>query len=126
MALEHSGTLISYDVEPFLNYQDYAQDAAWPHSAGGLPLNLYFAWVDPLDDAFWHKQMLDSVAFLAQVAEAEGQDLSPYYLYPNYALAENPSTALFGETNLAKLEAVKKEIDPEDIMGLTTYFPFSG
>lgn len=119
----HSGTLISYDVEPFLPYSQFAQDAAWPHKTNALPLNLYFAWTNPAEDAFWTKAIKDSAAKITAQAKSEGQNLDNLYLYPNYAIAGTPSSELYGP-NLGRLSQLKKQFDPQDVMGLTTYFPF--
>ncbi|EST04759.1 FAD linked oxidase, N-terminal [Kalmanozyma brasiliensis GHG001] len=118
-----SATLISYDVEPFLPYSQYAKDAAWPHNTNALPLNLYFAWTNPLEDTFWQNAMKTSAAKITALARQQGQNLDDQYLYPNYALRDTPLSSLYGP-NLARLQAIKKANDPQDVMGLTTYFPF--
>lgn len=119
----HSATLISYDVEPFLPYSQYAKDAAWPHSTNALPLNLYFAWLNPADDAFWQAAIKTSAAKITALARQQGQNLDDLYLYPNYAVAGTPLSELYGP-NLGRLQAIKKANDPQDVMGLTTYWPF--
>ncbi|SNX85507.1 related to 6-hydroxy-D-nicotine oxidase [Melanopsichium pennsylvanicum] len=122
-AFLHSGTLISYDVEPFLPYSRYAQDAAWPHKTNALPLNLYFAWTNPLEDEFWTKAIKASANKITAQAKSEGQNLDDLYLYPNYAITGTPSEQLYGP-NLGRLSQLKERYDPQDVMGLTTYFPF--
>ncbi|SPO27078.1 related to 6-hydroxy-D-nicotine oxidase [Ustilago trichophora] len=119
----HSGTLISYDVEPFLPYSQFAEDAAWPHKTNALPLNLYFAWTNPLEDEFWTKAIKASAEKITAQARSEGQNLDNLYLYPNYAISGTPSSQLYGP-NLGRLSQLKKQFDPQDVMGLTTYFPF--
>ncbi|GAC94540.1 hypothetical protein PHSY_002112 [Pseudozyma hubeiensis SY62] len=119
----HSASLISYDVEPFLPYSQFAKDAAWPHSTNALPLNLYFAWNNPADDAFWQKAIKDSAAKITALAKSEGQNLDDKYLYPNYAAAFTPSSQIYGP-NLGRLSALKKQYDPQGVTDLTTYFPF--
>lgn len=121
--LLHSGTLISYDVEPFLPYSQYATDSAWPHNTNALPLNLYFAWTNPAEDAFWTNAIKASAAKITAQAQSEGQNLGDLYLYPNYAIAGTPSSQLYGP-NLDRLSQLKKQFDPSDVMGLTTYFAF--
>ena len=121
--LLHSGTLISYDVEPFLPYSQYAQDAAWPHKTNALPLNLYFAWTNPAEDEFWTNAIKASANKIAAQARSEGQNLDDMYLYPNYAITGTPSDQLYGP-NLGRLSQLRKQFDPQDVMGLTTYFPF--
>lgn len=122
-----SGIFISYDVEPFLqNWSDgHAQDAAYPHSNSPLPLNLYFAWTSPLDDDFYAAAAKESARLLTALANSEGQDLSQYTLYPNYAIAGTPASDLFGAQNAARLARLKAQYDPINVMGLTTYFSFT-
>ncbi|TKY86172.1 hypothetical protein EX895_004997 [Sporisorium graminicola] len=122
-ALLHSGELISYDVEPFLPYSQYATDAAWPHSTNALPLNLYFAWSNPAEDAFWTEAIKASAAKITAQAKSEGQNLDNLYLYPNYAVGGTPSSQLYGP-NLGRLSSLRKQYDPNNVMGLTTYFAF--
>lgn len=64
LSLLHSGGILSYDVEPFLKYGKYATDSAYPHADSPLPLNLYFAWSSPLEDAFWRGIMQQSINHL--------------------------------------------------------------
>lgn len=119
----HSATLISYDVEPFLPYSQYAKDGAWPHSTNALPLNLYFAWTNPAEDNFWRNAIKASAAKISAQARSEGQNLDDLYLYPNYAIAETPSSELYGP-NLGRLSTLKKKYDPQGVTDLTTYFSF--
>ncbi|PWY97599.1 FAD-binding domain-containing protein [Testicularia cyperi] len=118
-----SATFISYDVEPFLPYSQYATDSAWPHSTNALPLNIYFAWTDPGQDAFWQAAIKATANKIAAQAKAEGQKLDNLYLYPNYAVTGTDPAAIYGP-NLARLSALRKQYDPKDVMGLTTFFPF--
>lgn len=122
-----SGVFISYDVEPFLqNWSDgHAQDAAYPHKNSPLPLNLYFAWTNPLDDAFYAAAAKESARLLTDLANSEGQNLSQYTLYPNYAIAGTSPADLFGQQNAARLAQLKQQYDPSNVMGLTTYFSFT-
>lgn len=71
-------------------------DTPFPHSSDRvlLPVNLYFAWLDPLDDAYWQQELKNSVARLEAAARAEGQAIDPILRYPNYALADTPLVEL--------------------------------
>lgn len=125
-----SGTLISYDVEPFLqNYGKHANTngpTMFPHSNSPLPLNLYYAWIDPLDDDYYKQAALASAAYLTNYANSKGQDLGQYYLYPNYCLASTTAKQMYGTVNSAALRAAKAKYDPTNIMGRgTTWFSFS-
>lgn len=44
-------------------------------------------------------------------------------LYGNYALADTPLEAMYG-ANVEKLKNMKKEVDPENVMGLAGGFKF--
>lgn len=124
-----SGTFISYDVEPFL--KDWAKNAegqgkagAWPHETSPLPLNIYYAWTNPLDDEFYRNAAIESAALLTSQAKAEGQQIDDMYLYPNYALSGTPTVQIFGEENTARLSSLQKQYDPSGVMDHTTYFDF--
>ncbi|KJZ71854.1 hypothetical protein HIM_08782 [Hirsutella minnesotensis 3608] len=121
-----SGVFISYDVEPFNS--DWARktstDAAWPHDNSPIPLNIYFAWVNPLDDDYYREAALESARLLNALADSEGQNVAQYALYPNYALYGSNAARVFG-ANAPRLARLKHQYDPEDIMGLTTYFTFN-
>ncbi|UZJ56882.1 hypothetical protein CBS101457_006202 [Exobasidium rhododendri] len=124
-----SATFISYDVEPFLsNYGKFANangGSAWPHATSPLPLNIYFAWLDPLDDDYYRTAALQSASLLSQLAKQEGQDLSTFTLYPNYAMAGTTANQLYGAQNSAALRAAKAKYDPNNVMALTTFFSFT-
>jgi hypothetical protein len=124
-----SGTLISYDVEPFLtSYGKHANangPTMFPHSNSPLPLNLYYAWIDPADDDYYKQAALASAAYLTKFANSEGQNLDQFKLYPNYCLASTPAKAMYGTANAAILRATKARYDPTNIMGRgTTWFSF--
>ena len=123
-AVLNSGTFISYDIEPFLDYSKYAKDAAWPHTTNALPLNLYFAWTDPSKDTYWQNAILESSAVIAATAKQDGQNLDSLLLYPNYAFNAYPAERLYGSTNVARLLALQRKYDPQGIMLLTTFFQF--
>ena len=53
-------------------------------------------------------------------AAPESEQLS---LYGNYALADTPLEAIYG-VNVERLTSIKKEVDPENVMGLAGGFKF--
>ncbi|KAK4220715.1 bifunctional solanapyrone synthase [Podospora fimiseda] len=118
----NSGTSLSYDIEPFNSYGQYATDSAYPHSDSPLPLNLYFAWASPLDDQFWHDTMRQALNDLKQVAIAEGIWSDTFTAYPNYAINSNTAEEVYGVANTARLRAIKAQIDPTGIMDLAGGF----
>lgn len=122
----HGGSFVSYDVEPFLmTYSDNTnKGGAWPHSNSPLPLNIYFAWNGELNDDFWNEQIRETAKLLRAQAVAEGQNLDGLYLYPNYAVVDTPASDLYGSENAARLQTLRQRYDPQDVMGLTTFFSF--
>lgn len=98
-------------------------DSAWPHSNYLSPLNLYFAWPLGLSDAIFYKAIADSKAAIIAAAEAEGQDLSQLYTYPNYALATDSLESIYGP-NVPKLTALAAKYDPAKVMTRTGGFIF--
>ena len=58
-----------------------------------------------------------SAAHLTQVAVKEGQDIASAPLYGNYAMFDTPLDRVFGD-NLARLQALKAQYDPSNLMGL--------
>ncbi|KAJ7108931.1 FAD dependent oxidoreductase [Mycena crocata] len=119
-------TFISTAIEPFLPsiYTHNTIPTAFPgSSAAFLPLNLYFAWTPATADATFQDAIRQSAAHITQVAIAEGQVLEKLPLYSNYALFDTPLTRLYG-ANLPRLQAIKKKVDPRDVMGLAGGFKF--
>jgi len=121
LALLNSGSLLSYDVEPFLKYGQYATDSAFPHASSPLPLNLYFAWDDPSKDAFWRGVMQQSIDYLTEVAKKEGIFDEGDPAYPNYALDTYGGAQLYGG-NVGRLRRVQERVDPDGVMGLAGGF----
>lgn len=122
LSILHGGSLLSYDVEPFIAYGQHATDSAFPHANSPLPLNLYFAWSDASQDAFWRGIMQQSINHLIDVAKAEGIYNADMYAYPNYALDTYTGEQLYGPTNAARLRSIRGEIDPSNIMLLSGGF----
>ena len=123
LAAAHTGVFINYDIEPFLNtYGQKATDSAYPHDRSPLPLNLYFTWLSPTEDAFWRQMMQQSVDYLRTVAIKEGIWDETGTAYPNYALSTYGGDRLYGSKNAARLRSVKASVDPTGVMDLTGGF----
>jgi hypothetical protein len=72
-----------------------SKGGAYPHDDFLMPLNLYFAWVSPLDDEWFHDAIEESARAIREQAIAEGQDIAgvKQIKYGNYASAtENLSS----------------------------------
>ncbi|KUJ20738.1 FAD-binding domain-containing protein [Mollisia scopiformis] len=124
LALLNGGNLISYDVEPFLNYGQYATDSAFPHANSPLPLNLYYSWTPETEDEYWRGVMQQSIDHLIEVAKAEGIFTEDAYAYPNYALSTYSGAQLYGPTNAARLREIQATYDPNGVMTLAGGFTF--
>jgi hypothetical protein len=62
-------------------------------------------------------------ANLRSAAVKDGQDIVHAAVYPNYALFDTPLEDMYGE-NVPRLRALRRAIDPEDVMGLAGGFKF--
>ena len=60
---------------------------------------------------------------LRAAALKDGQDVEHAAVYPNYALFDTPLEEMYGR-NVPRLRAVRRAIDPEDVMGLAGGFKF--
>lgn len=122
---EDSGLLFSYDVEPFSKtYGRHATNSSYPHESSGLPLNLYFSWLNPADDEYWRGEMQASIDRLTQVAKDEGIFDPEMPAYPNYALGSYTAEQVYGVENAERLRTIRRSVDPDGIMGLTGGFEF--
>lgn len=124
LSIVHAGLLLSYDIEPFQNYGQYATDSAYPHANSPLPLNLYYSWKLAAEDSYWRGVMQQSINHLIDVAKAEGIWSNDMYVYPNYALDTYTGAKLYGPTNAARLRAIQAKYDPNGVMRLAGGFTF--
>ncbi|PCH36093.1 FAD-binding domain-containing protein [Wolfiporia cocos MD-104 SS10] len=120
LALDVPGLFISYDVEPFLStILSHGSDSAWPPSRTQaiLPLNIYFSYWFETSDAQIYQVMQTSSAYITQMAEEQGQEIADIMLYPNYAIYDTTLADMYGD-NVAKLQVLHKQYDPDNVMGL--------
>lgn len=120
LSTANSATFLSYQIEPFVNYSQYARDSAWYHGNHPQLLNLFFSWTDPTKDAFWRNAQLESARIIKDVARAEGQKVDELLLYPNYAAVGNPVKDIYG-CNVGRIEELRRKYDPVSLL-----FPLSG
>ena len=122
-----SGTFISYDVEPFLPslFSHNTAPTAYPpiRSKPLLPLNLYFAWTNPLFDQPVQKAIRESAALIKAQAAAGGQDVADAAVYGNYAIFDTPVEDIYGR-HLPRLKRIRETYDPRGVMGLAGGFKF--
>ncbi|KAJ2917514.1 hypothetical protein MD484_g2939, partial [Candolleomyces efflorescens] len=121
-----SGMFFSYAVEPFLPniYAHSTNPTAYPYSRSRFfsPFNIYFSWLNPLEDDLFQKSVMESARALLDAAQSEGQsNLGDVPLYPNYATGTTPVEVIYGD-HLGKLRALKARVDPDNVMGLAGGF----
>ena len=127
MELIEAAAFINYDVEPFLpNLLDHnTSPSAYPpdRTRALVPLEIYFAW----DLAFFDKQVFDAIRATVERLETyaieNGLSYADAYAYPNYAVFDTPLEKMYG-ANVPRLQAIKKAVDPENVMGLAGGFKF--
>ncbi|KAI0257873.1 hypothetical protein BC834DRAFT_848378 [Gloeopeniophorella convolvens] len=107
-------------LEPFNSgVFSHGSDSAFPpdRSRALFPSVINFVWSNASLDNTMAQSLRESTDAAHAAALAEGQNVSDASPYINYALFDTPVELLYGE-NLPRLQAIKKEIDPEDVMGL--------
>lgn len=67
--------------------------------------------------------MKDIARQITAQAVAEGQDVADAAIYGNYALADTPLEAIYGD-NVERLRAIHAAVDPSNVMGLAGGFKF--
>ncbi|KAI0260026.1 FAD dependent oxidoreductase [Gloeopeniophorella convolvens] len=111
-------------LEPFNSgVFSHGSDSAFPpdRSHALFPSAIGYAWSNASLDETMAQSLRESTDAAHAAALAEGQNVSDASPYINYALFDTPVELLYGE-NLPRLRAIKKEIDPEDVMGLAGGF----
>ncbi|KAI0266240.1 FAD-binding domain-containing protein [Gloeopeniophorella convolvens] len=120
------GLFLSYTLEPFdQGLLTHGPPSAYPadRSIFAQPSDIYFAWGDPANDDVMTDALHQTTAALHAAGLAQGEDLSDVPVYPNYALADTPLENMFG-ANIPRLQALRKEYDPADVMVLAGGFRF--
>lgn len=120
-----SQSILSIAVEPFQQgwgAQFKETQGVYPYHNSPMPIILLFYWKNARDDDYFTTTARFMIDRLRQIAIDEGQDLSQYPAYPNYAQADRTPEGLFGKENWEKLKRLQKRYDPENVMGLTKYF----
>ncbi|ROW05742.1 hypothetical protein VMCG_05184 [Cytospora schulzeri] len=124
--LLHGGSLVTFDVDPFLQYGQYATDSAYPHSDSPLPISLFTTWNLASDDDYWYDATKTAIQNIKDVAVEEGLFKDSFTAYPNYAIAGTTAEELYGTANAARLKTIKNSIDPTRVMELAGGFDIIG
>lgn len=118
---------INYDVEPFLPnlFTHNTTPTAYPpdRTRGLLPLEIFYSWELPDFDQDIYDAIRNSTQNLQALANKEELSYANAPIYPNYAIFDTPLVKLYG-ANLQRLQAIKKAVDPNNVMGLTGGFMF--
>lgn len=88
-----------------------------------MPVNIYYAWGLGSSDTLINGVMQESARHLTEVAIGEGQEVANTPLYPNYAIYDTPLERMYGG-NVAKLQTIKAQYDPDNIMALAGGWKF--
>ncbi|KAF8630864.1 hypothetical protein AX17_005223 [Amanita inopinata Kibby_2008] len=125
---DKTATIITYAIEPFspstLNHNISA--SAYPPDRAQVlsPFDISYAWLSPAHDKDFNDAARQSAAHLRHVAIEDGQTaVRSGTLYPNYAAADTPLDLMYGD-NVPRLRALKRKVDPDNVMGLAGGFKF--
>ncbi|KAH8981552.1 FAD-binding domain-containing protein [Lactarius deliciosus] len=115
---------VAVTLEPFLrDVFSHGPASAYPpdRSHALFPTAVTFAYSNAsLDDTVSKGLRSYSDAVTAEAA-ADGQNVSNAAAYPNYALFDTPLEKIYG-ANLPRLHAIKKAVDPKNVMDLAGGF----
>ncbi|KIK39391.1 hypothetical protein CY34DRAFT_14402 [Suillus luteus UH-Slu-Lm8-n1] len=125
--IDSSGLIVSYDVDPYLpTLYDHADSpTAYPptRDRGYSYIQVYYGWADSKYDATMIEAVDASAQHMTQVLTDDGQDIANVAVYPNNAPPDMALEKMYGD-NLPRLRAIKKAVDPDNVMGLTGGWKF--
>jgi hypothetical protein len=106
-----------------------SESASPPDRSEALfPIVVQYLWSDRAADHTMNRQMRKQTDRILVAVQAEGQNPNApvyvnYALHVNDTVADTPLTNIYGD-NLKRLNQIRKEIDPDDVMALTGGFKF--
>jgi hypothetical protein len=118
--------LVAAFEEPFeRGLFTHGPPSAYPPDRSRLyfPSILTFSWANSSLDETMTRAIREGGDSLRAAALKDGQDIEHAAVYPNYALFDTPLEDMYGK-NVPRLRALRRTIDPEDVMGLAGGFKF--
>ncbi|KAF8486330.1 FAD-binding domain-containing protein [Russula ochroleuca] len=119
-------TAVEFACQPFAQgLFSHGSASAYPpdRSHAIFPVSFTTEWTNStLNDTMAYALRNISSA-VRDAAVADGQDVSHAALYPNYAIYGTPLEDMYGG-NVKRLRKIRREIDPEDVMGLAGGWKF--
>ncbi|KJA17161.1 hypothetical protein HYPSUDRAFT_219058 [Hypholoma sublateritium FD-334 SS-4] len=120
--------VLSYAFEIFLPniYSHNSYKTAFPpeRAVPFQPFNILMEWTSSEFDTDYHETAVATQARLIKGQIALGQTgVANVPYYPNYAIAGTPLEKIYG-ANLPALMALKKRVDPSNVMGLAGGWKF--
>ncbi|KAG1744277.1 FAD dependent oxidoreductase [Suillus lakei] len=120
---QSSGSLISYDLVPFLPslYSHSDTPSAFPSlrdsGQGYSFIEVYYGWTDSNDDDVMLKAGAESAAYMKQFAVDAGQDVANALIYPNCAPPGTALADMYGDA-ASRLHSIRSAVDPDNVMSL--------
>ncbi|PFH46243.1 hypothetical protein AMATHDRAFT_155816 [Amanita thiersii Skay4041] len=123
----NSGVFLAHNIEPFLpTILSHAESpTAFPPSRtkAFYPFNIYYSWTDPTADDVMFEKARQSSARIWEAAIRGDPSIADGTIYPNYAIAGTTLENMYGG-NVDRLKALKRRVDPNNVMGLAGGFKF--
>ncbi|KAF9031935.1 hypothetical protein BJ165DRAFT_1535284 [Panaeolus papilionaceus] len=123
-----TGSTFSISTQTFesdmLSHTNLPSAFPWIRDQVYIPVTLFASWLSPSSDGFIHSELKACAQRIRDLVVRDGQNIpADAPLYSNYAPQDADLRAIFGpEPNMDRLRAVKRRIDPEDVMGLAGGF----
>jgi hypothetical protein len=86
-------------------------------------IEVYYGWADSEYDDTMFDAVDASAKHMIQALTDDGQDIANVAVYPNNAPPDTTLERMYGD-NLPRLRAIKKAVDPDNVMGLTGGWKF--
>ena len=104
---------------------DFETPSAFPHPSSSQATHFvsFISFSELADAEYVHKASREMSRAIQGFAVEQGRSRWDDLRSLNFALDGTPVELLFGE-NVPKLRRIKREVDPEDVMGLTGGFKF--